>query len=107
MATDDLRTLRAAIDAIDDAIVEQLARRRAAVEALALHKRAAGLPAVDPGREEELRARWRAAAHARALPDEVALAVLEAILAASRRRVEAVVEDVAEAGSAPGTGKSV
>lgn len=92
MASDDLDDLRAAIDAIDDGLVEHLARRRAAVDALALHKRNAGLPAFDPGREDAVRARWTAAARARALPDEVALGVLEAILAVSRRRVLAVTE---------------
>ena len=100
MATDQLDDLRAAIDGIDDGLVELLARRRVAVEALALRKREAGLPGFDPRREDDLRARWRAAAHARALPDEVALAVLEAILGVSRRRVQAVAEGDASAGGA-------
>lgn len=100
MATDELDALRASIDAIDDGIVEHLARRRAAVDALALHKRSAGLPAFDPAREDEVRARWMAAARARALPDEVALGVLEAILAVSRRRVQAVAGGDASASAA-------
>lgn len=97
MAEGDLESLRAAIDEVDRAIVEQLGRRRAAVDALARHKRAAGLPATDPAREDQLRGLWRDEADARGLPPAVALAVLDAVLTASRQRVAAVV-----AGDDPG-----
>jgi chorismate mutase len=95
---ESLESLRAAIDDVDRALVEQLGQRRAAVDALARHKRAAGLPATDGAREEQLRGLWRAEAEARGLPPEVALAVLDAVLTASRRRVAAVVagEDPAD-----------
>lgn len=90
---DQLSALRAAIDEIDRALVEHLARRRTATDALAAHKRAAGLPALDPGREAELHDRWRAAARACGLPDDAAIAVLDAILAVSRRRMQSLVPE--------------
>lgn len=91
MATDDLDTLRAAVDDADRAIVVQLARRWSAVDALARHKREAGLPATDAAREERLRAMWRSEALAHGLPQEVAIGVLETVLTASRRRVADIV----------------
>ena len=102
MSADDLSSLRAAVDDADRAIVAQLARRRSAVDALARHKRDADLPATDATREEQLRAMWRAEALAHGLPDEVALAVLDAVLATSRQRVVAIVAgEVAPKGADP------
>ena len=83
-------TGRAQIDAIDRRIVALLAERRRAVDGLARDKAALGLPAVDAGREAELREAWSRAASEEGLPPEVSLAVLDAVLGVSRERVRAI-----------------
>lgn len=81
---------RARVDAIDRALVKLLAERRAAVAQAAELKRALGLAAIDPDRERELAGRWTATAEAEGIPPDLALAVLDTILDASRRHVQAL-----------------
>jgi chorismate mutase len=86
-----LAGLRAEIDACDGAIVDAIARRRAVVEALAVHKHTLGLAPVDGSREVELEAQWRERAVRANVPEEVALEVLRALLVHSRAHVRAIV----------------
>ena len=88
----ELSRARADVDAIDDAIVELLARRRDAVLRIASLKRTEGAKAIDPAREEALRGRWQTRAAALGLDADAALEVLDAVLRHSRKAVERVVE---------------
>lgn len=54
-----LDNLRASIDNIDAALVHLLAERFKVTKAVGEHKKSAGLPPADPGREEEQIARLR------------------------------------------------
>jgi chorismate mutase len=85
-----LAELRASVDEVDARIVALLAERRRLVTGLAEAKRAGGLHAVDSAREAEIEARWREVAAREGLPEEVALAVLRAVLGSSRAHVVAL-----------------
>lgn len=54
-----LDSLRASIDNIDAALVHLLAERFKVTKAVGAHKKQAGLPPADPGREQEQIARLR------------------------------------------------
>ena len=56
---DRLRRYRDSIDNIDAALVFMLAERFKITQAVGRHKAEAGLPAADPGREDEQIARLR------------------------------------------------
>ena len=83
--------LRSEIDTVDARLVAALAERRRIVEQLALAKAEGGLAPVDAAREDALAQRWAALAAHEGLPIDVALAVLEAILATSRSHVAATI----------------
>jgi chorismate mutase len=72
--------LRAAIDQLDDRMVELLAERAAIVATLWTLKQAHGEPLRDPRREEVMRARLSAAAQARGLDATAVLRVFAAII---------------------------
>ncbi|HEX8382697.1 MAG TPA: chorismate mutase [Sphingomonas sp.] len=59
MSDELLRGYRRSIDNIDAALVHLLAERFKVTQAVGRHKREAGLPAADPGREEAQIARLR------------------------------------------------
>lgn len=52
-----LETLRAALDDVDDALIDLLARRAALVRDVWAWKQAHGLPRLDPAREHHMRER--------------------------------------------------
>jgi chorismate mutase-like protein len=83
MTDERLRSLRAEIDALDAAVLDHLARRRACVRQLFALKDATGLPRLDAERERALLADRRAAAEALGLPPELAESVFRAVLASS------------------------
>jgi chorismate mutase len=83
---------RLAIDAVDRQIIALLAERRRIVALVAKSKQSLGLPAVDLEREHALQEHWRKAAEEHAVPTEVALAVLGALLAPSRAHVQSIFE---------------
>lgn len=85
----DLASHRAAIDAVDQALLELLARRRSLVAELFAHKRGRGLPLVDPARERELIAERRAAAERLGVPGDLAERVFRAVLEGSHAQAEA------------------
>lgn len=82
-----LDELRGRVEDIDRSLVRLIAERRAAVAEIAAVKRAAGLTAVDPRREEALRALWGCVAREVGLPPEIAIATLDTLLASSRAHV--------------------
>ena len=80
----DLASFRAEIDAIDQALLDLLARRRGVVESLFDWKRAHGVPLIDPAREAALLDDRRARAAALGLSPEIAGRIFRAVLDGSR-----------------------
>lgn len=76
----EVNETRRALDELDHALLELVARRRALVGALFSKKRALGLPRVDPAREAELLADRRAYAERLDIPPELAEVIFRAIL---------------------------
>jgi chorismate mutase-like protein len=74
---------RARIDAIDRALLELVARRRALVAELFIAKRRLNLPLIDPERERALLADRRASADRLGVPPDLAERIFQAILDAS------------------------
>ena len=91
MAT-DLDDLRRAVDGADDALLDALAARLAAVRAIGQWKRAHAVGAVDPAREERLRARWSARAAAAGVDPALADAMLAVVLDGCRAEVSRLVD---------------
>jgi len=83
-----LASMRASIDAVDHALVELLARRRALVADLFAEKVRHGLPLLDPGREAQLLADRRAFAEERGVPPALVDRVMRALLDASHEDAE-------------------
>ncbi len=83
-----LASMRASIDAVDHALVELLARRRALVAELFAHKRRHDLPLVDPGREAQLLAERAAFAGERGVPADLITRVMKVILDSSHDDAE-------------------
>lgn len=85
---ESVAALRAQVDRVDARLAELLNERAGLARELRQAKRALGLPALDPRREEEVFA--RAAAAAQAPLDPAAMRrIFEAILRESRRIVQA------------------
>lgn len=76
----ELRTLRAEIERVDDAIVELLARRALLVANLWVHKTEQGMPRIDPVREAEELARLRGRAVEFGLDPDAVEAVLRHVV---------------------------
>ncbi|MDX2175719.1 MAG: bifunctional chorismate mutase/prephenate dehydrogenase [Candidatus Sumerlaeia bacterium] len=83
-ADSGLGALREEIDAIDGELLALLARRRGAVERVAAHKKAHGLPVYHPSREEDLITDRRARALAAGLPPDCVEDVFRRLLRESR-----------------------
>jgi chorismate mutase len=77
---------RADIDALDDAIVDLLARRAEVVAALWAAKRAEGRPLHDAAREAEVLARVRVRAAARGIDPDAVEATFRTVLGRARER---------------------
>lgn len=82
-----LAALRARVDEVDQQIVALLAERRRLVAQMGPVKAALGLPALDPGREAEARARLLGAATNLGLPELLVQQIFDAVLADSRQVV--------------------
>jgi chorismate mutase-like protein len=80
--------MRASIDAVDHALLNLLAERRALVSALFALKERQGIPLVDATREEHLLAERCAFAEARGVPPALAERVFRAILDSSHDAAE-------------------
>jgi chorismate mutase/prephenate dehydrogenase len=84
----DLAAMRAEIDAIDHALLDLIARRRALVSELFAYKHAHELPLIDPRREEDLLAERRAYAAHLGVPLELTETIFRAILDGSHAHAE-------------------
>lgn len=80
-----IEELRLAIDAADEIIIRALQARFRAIEALHDLKSGAGMPVEDLGREENVKALWKAHAKALNVPEHLALLILDFILAESKK----------------------
>lgn len=87
-ADPELAALRAEIDALDRTLVEVLAARREAVQRIAAHKKARGLPALDAAREASLIDAATARARERGVPVRLVREVLAAVFADSHDIVQ-------------------
>lgn len=85
----DLGAMRAEIDALDRALLELVGRRRALVAELFAYKRRLGLALIDEAREQDLLADRRAYAARAGVPEDVAEAIIRAILDASHAQAAA------------------
>ncbi len=87
-----LAALRARLDALDEEVMSRVAARMALVEEIAALKAQAGRPVFDRRREQEVLARARASARRFGLPEPVGEAVMGALLEASHRAQEVVLQ---------------
>jgi chorismate mutase/prephenate dehydrogenase len=83
MPDDDLRELRARLDALDDDLLTLVARRMELVAEVGRMKRAVGRPDRDTGREDEVMARARKAAVRAGVPPDLAVTLLHSLVRAS------------------------
>ncbi|WP_206831154.1 chorismate mutase [Alicyclobacillus fructus] len=91
---EELRELRGAIDRLDDQLLQVLAERFAAAEAIARHKARRGEPVVQPERAQQVRARYlRRGAELRLRPSFLA-AVWKLVHDESCRRQEEILQSV-------------
>lgn len=95
-----LGRVRGAIDLVDDGLIALLAARRKLVQAAARLKRRLSLPARDPNREQQVRARGRRLAWRLGCPDSSAQQVLDLAIADACR------QQGLEAGMVLGPGRS-
>lgn len=82
----EVNETRSALDELDHALLDLVARRRTLVGALFVKKQTLGLPLVDPVREAELLADRRAYAERIGVPAELGEAIFRAILEDSHTR---------------------
>lgn len=86
--TDDaIDTMREEIDAIDRELLEALGRRRSVVSRMRETKARLSLSRIDDAREAVVRRHWQSIALSANVPEELALSLLELVLADSRARV--------------------
>jgi len=76
----EIAAMRKAIDEVDHALLELVARRRSLVAEVFAKKRALGLPLVDAAREADLVEERRAFAEALGVPGELAERLFRALL---------------------------
>jgi chorismate mutase len=87
MQDDELASMRAEIDTLDRELLAVLAKRRLVVDRMRITKTRLALPRIDDAREARVRDRWLASARELALPEPLALALLDVVLADSRALV--------------------
>lgn len=78
-------SIREAIDDADAILLKALAARFRAVKCLAMLKSASGRAVEDTGREKELKAKWKQQAKKLNVTEELALLMLDFILAESKK----------------------
>lgn len=92
---DEMAEVRKEIDALDDAIVELLAKRQRQIERAAAVKPQLGMPARVPERIDEVIARVLGAARREGLSSEVAMALWTALIEWSIQYEERLMGDKA------------
>jgi methylmalonyl-CoA epimerase len=83
--TDALAALRERIDRVDEQLLSALADRTAICREVADHKRAQGIPMMQPDRVAAVEARWAELASARGLDADFARSLARAVVAESCR----------------------
>jgi chorismate mutase len=76
---------RRRLDALDEEIARLLGARFEVCREIALHKRAHGIPMMQPGRVAEVRARYRARGAESGLPPDFTSDLFELLIAATCR----------------------
>jgi len=84
----EITTSRAALDELDHALLQLVAKRRAIVASLFEQKRALGLPLFDEAREEALLAERRAFAETIGVPGDVSEGLFRVMLGDSHTRMK-------------------
>jgi chorismate mutase/prephenate dehydrogenase len=84
----DLAAMRAEIDAIDHALIELVARRRALVAEMFEDKRRRGAALIDPDRERAILADRSASAERLGVPADIAERIFRAILDGSHAQAD-------------------
>lgn len=88
----ELESLRQEIDAIDEQLVAQLARRFAVVRKVAAYKGKRGIPAVLPERIDAVKTRCAALAADQDVDPELVVALYDLIIKAACRLEEEIIE---------------
>ncbi len=86
ISPDELETLRAEIERVDDALVSLLASRRTLVQRVGAVKRARGLAVVDPAREAGVVRRAAERARAAGLPEDAVRELFRRLIAMAREQ---------------------
>ena len=84
-ATPTIADIRSAIDDADEILLRSLAARFKGVEQLKILKEIQRLPLEDTVREDELKTKWKAHAKKLGIREELALMILDFVLAESKR----------------------
>jgi chorismate mutase-like protein len=93
----ELDAMRREIDALDEEIVRLVGRRFDVVRRVAAHKASTGTPVMQPGRVEEVRARWARLGEEAGLDGERAARLFDALLAETCAYEDGLVHAAGEA----------
>jgi len=89
--TDALADFRARIDRVDEQLLGALAERTGICREVAVHKRAQGIPMMQPERVAAVERRWVELAAARGVDEDFARALARAVVAESCRLEDAII----------------
>jgi chorismate mutase len=90
-----LEPYRRRLDALDEEITRLLGERFAVCREIALHKREHGIPMMQPGRVEEVRARYLARGDELGLPADFTAALFELLIGATCKMEDELMESPA------------
>jgi methylmalonyl-CoA epimerase len=106
--TDALAAFRERIDRVDEQLLSALAERTAICREVAEHKRAQGIPMMQPDRVAAVEARWAELAAARGVDEQFARSLARAVVAESCRIEDEIIggEGAPEAAGRSGFARS-
>jgi 4-amino-4-deoxychorismate mutase len=91
-----LEPFRRRLDTLDEEITRLLGERFEVCREIALHKRAHGIPMMQPERVAEVRARYRARGEEHQLPSDFTAALFDLMIAATCRMEDELMESLSE-----------
>jgi len=91
-----LEPFRRRLDTLDEEITRSLGERFEVCREIALHKRAHGIPMMQPDRVAEVRARYRARGEEHELPADFTAALFDLLIAATCRMEDELMESLSE-----------
>jgi len=94
-----LEPFRRRLDALDEEIARLLGERFDVCREIALHKREHGIPMMQPGRVEEVRARYLARGAEVRLPEDFTASLFELLIGATCKLEDELMESSDTAGS--------